>query len=140
MSHQNTAIYPYLNFNGNCSEAMHFYKDALGGILELNSFSDSPMATPENGHLVLHSVLTREGITIMASDCMPGQDAIFGNNVSLSVNCTSKEQADDFFAKLSPKGNITMPLENTFWGAYFGMFTDRFGINWLVNYDAPKED
>jgi PhnB protein len=100
---------------------------------------DSPMEVPETSKdHVMHSILTLENITIMASDTMPGQTITFGNSVSLSINCTSREQADRFFNNLKANGSILMPLQDTFWGAYFGMITDQFGINWLFNYDEVK--
>ena len=134
-----TSVIPYLNFNGNCREAMTFYKEALNANLEIMDMGDSPMEVPETSKdHVMHSILTLENITIMASDTMPGQPITFGNSVSLSINCTSREQADRFFNNLKLNGNILMPLQDTFWGAYFGMITDRFGINWLFNYDEVK--
>ena len=64
---------------------------------------------------------------------------IQGNNYSVSINTESREEADKLFNGLSAGGQITMPLANTFWGAYFGMFIDKFGINWMVNFDeAPQ--
>ena len=72
----------------------------------------------------------------MASDSTSSSgDVTFGNNFSVSINADSKEEADKLFNGLSAGGNIIMPMEKTFWGAYFGMFTDKFGINWMVNFD-----
>ena len=65
-------------------------------------------------------------------------DVIFGNNFSVSINTESRAEADKLFNGLSAGGNVIMPMMNTFWGAYFGMFTDKFGINWMVNFDEPK--
>jgi PhnB protein len=62
-----------------------------------------------------------------------------GNNFSISINAESKEEAEKLFAGLSAGGMVTMPMADTFWGAYFGMFTDKFGINWMVNYDDPAK-
>jgi PhnB protein len=86
----------------------------------------------------LHSNLKNEGILIMASDSMPHDKVTIGDNVSLSINCSSKEQADEFYSKLLKGGKSKMPMENTFWGAYFGMLTDKFNIHWMFNYDQPK--
>ena len=135
-----TAISPYLNFNGNCKEAMNFYKDCLEGNLELSTFADSPMEVPDDArNNVLHSTLTSGNIHIMASDAMDGQEFVTGNNISLSLNCSSREELDKLFDGLGAGGNITMPKQDTFWGAYFGMLTDKFGVNWMFNYDSPGE-
>ncbi|HEY1040114.1 MAG TPA: VOC family protein [Bacteroidia bacterium] len=128
-----TAIAPYLNFNGNAREAMTFYKECLGGELTIMDFDNG---TPG----VMHANLYSGDIVIFASDCPPGTPAItFGTSVSLSINCMSREQVDKFFNALSKGGNIIMPLEDTFWGAYFGMLTDKFGIHWMFNYDDPAK-
>jgi len=76
----------------------------------------------------------------MGSDTMPGMspDIMVGNNFSISLGVDSKEEVDKLFDALSAGGKVTMPLEVTFWNAYFGMWTDKFGINWMVNYDLPK--
>lgn len=77
---------------------------------------------------------------LMGSDTMPGMspNIIIGNNFSISLGVSSNEEADKLFVALSAGGKVTMPLEVTFWGTYFGMWTDQFGINWMVNYDLPK--
>ena len=77
---------------------------------------------------------------LMGSDTMPGiHDHQVGNNISLSINTDSREEADLIFNGLSAGGKVSMPLADTFWGAYFGMWTDKFGINWMVNYDDPAK-
>jgi PhnB protein len=75
----------------------------------------------------------------MGSDMPPDFDLKVGNNVSVSINADSKEEAERLFNGLSAGGTVTMPLNDTFWGAYFGMFTDKFGVNWMVNYDYPRD-
>jgi PhnB protein len=81
-----------------------------------------------------HSVL-------MGSDSNSASGAvIFGQNMSVSINTVSREEADRFFNGLSANGSIVMPMTDTFWGAYFGMCTDKFGVNWMVNYDEVKEE
>ena len=96
-----TSVIPYLYFNGNCRAAIAFYKEALHASLEIMEMGDTPINAPETpkGH-VMHSILTLENITIMASDTMPGKPVTFGNSVSLSINCTSREQADLFYTNL----------------------------------------
>jgi PhnB protein len=138
----------YLTFDGNCEAVFNFYKSAFGGeFIGLNRFGEMPQQegmpplSEEMKNRVMHVSLPISAETIlMGSDTMPGmsQDIIVGNNFSVSLGVNSKEEADKLFAALSASGKITMPLEVTFWGAYFGMWTDQFGINWMVNYDLPK--
>jgi PhnB protein len=134
------SLYPYLTFNGNCREAMEFYKECLNGSLEISSFGDAPMESPEEAkNLVMHARLTVDNIVLMASDDMPGRPATWGvENISLSIDCTSQEQVFSLLEKISSGGVVTMPAELTFWGAYFGMAIDKFGIRWMFNYDVPQ--
>lgn len=138
----------YLTFEGNCEAAFNFYKSAFGGeFSSLSRFGEMPQQkgmpslSEEMKNRILHVSLPISAETIlMGSDTMPGmsQDLTVGNNFSVSLGVNSKEEADTLFAALSSSGKVTMPLEVTFWGAYFGMWTDQFGINWMVNYDLPK--
>jgi PhnB protein len=75
----------------------------------------------------------------MASDSMPGTPLQQGNNFSVSISCESLQEIERMFAALSEKGKVTMPLQDVFWGARFGMLTDQFGINWMLNYEHPKQ-
>ena len=132
-------ITPYLTFNGTCRQAMTFYKDILGGDLELMDFASSPMEVPDEAkNYIMHAILTSNGVTLMASDTMPNQAVTNGNSVSLSINCQSTDEINHLFNSLSDGGQITMPLEDTFWGARFGMLTDKFGTCWMFNYDYPQ--
>ena len=128
---------PYLAFNGNCKEAMMFYKDCLGGELMMQTVAESPNAAqmpPEAQQGIMHARLTKDGVDIlMASDGM-GNEITAGSNISLSLNCTSDEEIKSLFEKLSADGNVTMPLADQFWGATFGMLTDKFGMHWMLNY------
>ncbi|WP_202910469.1 VOC family protein [Hymenobacter sediminis] len=132
---------PYLCFDGTCQEAMTFYQQCLGGELMVQHFAGTPAAehvAPEAQNGVLHSVLSTDRFTLMASDA--GMQKITkGNMVSLSLDCKSEEEITRYFTVLSEGGTVTMPLADTFWGALFGMFTDRFGIDWMVNYDKPAQ-
>lgn len=133
---------PYLTFNGTCRDAMQFYHECLGGELMIQPFAGSPAAehVPAEAHdHVLHAMLTADGFILMASDA--GMEPVVqGNSVSLSLNCFNPEEIATKFLKLSAGGTVTMPLQDTFWGATFGMFTDRFGINWMLNYDKPAAE
>ncbi len=136
------SVSPYLNFNGNCCQAMLFYKDVFGGELALMTFGDGPMEVPESAKdKIMHATLVQNGVVIMAADSnMPGQAAaIIGSNISLSIDCTSLDEIERYYASLAEGGQITMPIQDTFWGARFAMVTDKFGIGWLFNYEYPKE-
>lgn len=132
-------ITPYLTFNGTCRQAMTFYKDILGGELQLMDFANSPMDVPDEAkNYIMHAILTSNGVTVMASDAMPNQPITNGNSVSLSINCQSVDEINQLFNSLAEGGQITMPLDDTFWGARFGMLIDKFGTNWMFNYDYPQ--
>jgi PhnB protein len=133
-----TNINSYLTFNGNCREAMNFYKECLGGELFLQTIGESPMSDkmpPQMKESILHSTLTRGALILMGSD-MVGEDGLIkGNAVSLILNCSSEKEIKTFYSNLSKGGEATHPLENTFWGALFGGLTDKYGNHWLLNYD-----
>jgi PhnB protein len=131
-----THINAYLNFNGRCREAMTFYHECLGGELTMQKVSESPMAAQMPSELsanILHSILTREGIVLMGSD-MLGASLVNGNAISLCLNCSSDEEINEFFDKLSSGGNVKTPLHQTFWGATYGELTDKYGMNWMFNH------
>ncbi|QJX46969.1 VOC family protein [Hymenobacter taeanensis] len=134
-------LIPYLSFNGTCREAMTFYQQCLGGELMIQAFEGTPAAEhmPEEARQgVMHAILKNEAFTLMASDA--GMQKITqGNTISLSINCHSAEQIQQLFSQMSAGGTVTMALEDTFWGATFGMFTDQFGINWMLNYDKEPQ-
>lgn len=133
---------PYLNFAGNTEEAITFYKSVFGGeIAMMLRFKDSPEAgqvPAADGDKIMHVSLPvgKENI-LMATDTLEsmGQKLIAGNNFHLSVSTDSKEQSDKIFNALAEGGKITVPLATAFWGAYFGMCTDKFGIQWMVSND-----
>ncbi len=130
-----TQISPYLNFDGNCCEAMNFCKECLGGELMFQTVEASPVAAqcPEGiKHHIMHSSLTKEGFVIMGSD-MHREKLSDGNTVSLCFNCSSEEEINSFFSKLSEGGKVTEPLAQMFWGALFGALTDKFGKQWMFN-------
>lgn len=131
------ALTPYLFFNGNCREAMNFYQSCLGGHLEVNTFANAPDNACPGGEkvdpeMIMHACLSQGDFVLMAADNPMGKP-IMGDNVSLSINCSTTEQTDKLFAALGVGGKVTMPLANTFWGAYFGMLTDKYGFHWMFN-------
>jgi PhnB protein len=133
-------INAYLIFDGNCREAMTFYEKCLGGDLQLMPFSAGPCTPPEGSQdRIMHARLANGPALLMASDTMPGMPFQQGSNFSLSITCESAQETDRLFTALSENGKVTMPLQETFWAARFGMFTDRFGINWMLNFERPKQ-
>lgn len=141
------SINPYLMFNGNAEEAINFYKSVFGTEFSsgINRYKDSPggeKLPPSAQEKIMHvSLATGKGFTLMASDSLEGmgRQIFVGNNISISIIADTEEEATKLFNGLSAGGHITMALEKTFWGAYFGMFTDKFGINWMVNYDYSQQ-
>ena len=127
---------PYLAFNGNCNDAMNFYKSVLGGKLEIKTFADVPGEVDEaQKDKIMHARLLVDEIEIMASDSMRGQEAVNGTSVALSLEYENLKESERVFKELSADGSIQIPFENTFWGAKFGLLTDKFGIQWMVHCD-----
>ena len=138
----------YLTFNGNCKQAFDFYKSVFGGDFPyVGTFGEMPPSdefsiSEEDKNKIMHISLPISKETILMGSDTGGDWApqfVAGNNFSVSINAESKEEADRLYHGLSEGGKQTMPLEDTFWGAYFGMFVDQFGINWMVNYDDPAK-
>jgi len=120
---------------------MNFYNDAIGGELKVMTFGESPMAeqvSESDKSRVMHAHILKDDFVLMASDSMPGQSVNNGNSISISVGCTSQEEIDNLFGKLSVGGTITMPLQDTFWDARFGMCIDKFGMPWMFNFEHKK--
>ena len=141
-----STINTYLTFNGNCEEAFTFYLSAFGGAFsDFNRFkempknSDYPMAS-EDQEKIMHVSLPIGNQTLMGSDTGSAFSDGFvrGNNFSISINTDNKTEADRLFNALAKGGQITMPLNDMFWGAYFGMLTDQFGVQWMVNCDQNE--
>ncbi len=139
------SVAPYLNFNGNTEEAFNFYKSVFGGeFCMVMRYKDAPsehQMGESNGNKIMHiSLPLGHGTLLMGSD-VPEMysNATIGSNISISINAESKEEADRIFNGLSAGGQVTMPMENAFWGSYFGMFKDQFEINWMVGYDENPQ-
>ena len=127
----------YLAFNGSCEEAMMFYKDILGGEIQMMSrFTDMPpevCEVPEEAkNLVMHCTMTFGGCTLMASDTIDPDNLVQGNNYSISINA-SEDEAHAIFNGLNEGGAVIVPFEEAFWGGKFGMIQDKFGIQWMVS-------
>ena len=139
-------INPYLNFDGNTEEAFNFYKSVFGGeFITLMRFKDAPDADKipaGDQEKIMHvSLPIGKGNILMATDASEsmGQTLTVGNNFYICIAVESKEEAEKLFYGLSAAGKIEMPLQDMFWGAYFGMFTDKFGIQWMVSYDYNQQ-
>lgn len=134
---------PYLTFNGNCEEAMQFYKTVFGGELTISRFGDfsgPDMPTPEDYQdKVMHAMLRTDDLMFMASDCAPGNEVTFGQNMSMSLSGPDSEKLSAYFTALSANGTVTLPLAEQVWGDTFGMLTDTFGVQWLVDISVVKQ-
>jgi len=132
----------YLIFNGNCEEAINFYSKAFETPVDfIQRYGDAPPgAAGEEGHndKIMHARMNINGVSLMASDGMGQHQATVGDNVSISVNCNSEEEAEKGFNAISEGGTMGMPMAATFWAVRFGMCTDKFGIHWMFNYDGPR--
>jgi PhnB protein len=141
------SVNPYLIFDGNCEEALDFYKSVFGGEFTTKArFSEAPPSdrplSEEDGKRIMHVSLPIGNDTmIMASDQPPGFGSLsVGNNFNLAVSPDSVEDADRVFSGLAAGGQVIMPMEKTFWGSYFGMLKDKFGIHWMVDHQLePKQ-
>ena len=137
----------YLNFDGNCEEAFNFYKSVFGGEFNyIGRFSDMPKSEdfpiPEADLNKIMHIGFPIGTSILMGSDIGGDWAptyVQGNNFSVSVTADSKEEADRVFNSLSQGGEITMGLEMTFWGDYFGMLIDKFGVNWMVSFNDNSQ-
>ena len=136
------AIIPYLNFNGNAKEALDFYTKALNGkVVQSSTFGEANMAQDDSmKDKILHAVFESGNLKFMVSDCPPGVHVSEGNQVSLSLNFEDLDSIEKTFAALSEGGKITMPIQDTFWGARFAMTNDKFGVHWMFNHDYKKEE
>ena len=131
---------PYLSFKNNTREAMEFYRTVFGGKLEVSTFKDYHASQdPSEDNLIMHSVLEAEnGITFMASDTPNRMEYRPGTNMSMSLSGDNEAELKAYFEKLSVGGMVIMPLEKAIWGDSFGMCTDTFGVQWLVNIAGQK--
>lgn len=135
----------YLTFDTNCREAFEFYRTVFGGeFAEIHTFDEAPpdMGVPEHERgLIMHASLPIGSSVLMGSDSSStqGPPPVVGSNFSVSVSPDSKEETDRLFAGLSEGGKTIMPLDDTFWGARFGMCVDRFGVTWQINFQYPDD-
>jgi PhnB protein len=129
----------YLNFDGNAAEAMTFYSRCFDGDLHMMRFSESSMeVSPGAGNRIMHAKISSGAAVLMGSDTMPGVPQQKGTNFHICLNCESLDETERLFRALGENGKITMPLQQTFWGALFGMVVDQFGISWMFNFEKSK--
>lgn len=133
-----SVLNPYLSFDGNCREAMEFYRDALGGELTVSTFGEMGDDSPAKDNVMHARLETKDGYTLMASDLPPGMEHKPGENISISISGDDADALRGYWSRLSEGGTVTMELEKQIWGDEFGACVDRFGINWMV--DIATED
>lgn len=131
-------INAYLIFNGNCREAMEFYAKNLGAELQMMPFSEAPGTPNEAKDRIIHARMAKGEAVLMASDNMPGMPFTQGNSYWVSVDCDSLAEIERLFPAFSEGGKVSMPLQDTFWNARFGMLTDKYGVNWMFNFEKGK--
>jgi PhnB protein len=134
-------VITYLTFDGSCGDAMKFYERCLGGELYSMPFSETPCDAPsEAKNRIGHASVLKNGKPVlMASDTLPGMPFQTGNNFSVMVQCESAEEVERLFTAVGEGGKVTMPVQDTFWGARFGMVSDQFGINWMFSFEKPRQ-
>lgn len=140
-------INPYLIFNGDCEAAFNLYKSVFGGEFPyMGRFGDMPPAEgqpelpEEEKNRIMHVSLPIGETILMGSDSNSHAGIVtMGENVSISINAESRAEADRLFNGLSVDGVVKMPMQDTFWGAYFGMFVDQFGVHWMINFDEVPQ-
>jgi PhnB protein len=141
-----TTVNPYLLFQGNCEEAFQFYKSVFQSDFRyMGRFSETPpqdtgQFPPGMENKIMHVSLPISEETILMGCDNPDPNSKSGgaNNISLTLNTDSKQEADRLHNGLSKGGQVRMPMQSTFWGAYFGMLTDKFGITWMISCDQPN--
>ena len=129
----------YLTFDGNCRQAMEFYKKCLGGELFFMPVGESPVEAPKEAKdRIMHASLKIGSISLLAADSWMNQPLHTGNNFAICMVPESLQETKRLFAALSENGKVGMELQDTFWGAHFGMVVDQFGISWMLNFENPK--
>lgn len=132
-------VNPYIAFKGNCRQAIEFYKSALGAeVLFTQTVGESPMSDMGPAENIMHCTIKVGDSTIMMCDDPRPDGVASGSNISLAIGLNDPERAKQVFDALAKDGSPLMPLAKTFWADAFGMVTDKFGVKWMVNCEAPK--
>jgi PhnB protein len=138
------AVQVYINFKGNCREAVEYYSQVFGTEKpKFMLFGDTPPdpgfpLSEETKNLVMHTFLNIKGSAIMFSDVPPGMPFVSGNNISLILGSNDKDEIKSIFDKLKEGGTVAMDLQETFWSKYYGFVIDKFGIGWQLNFDTGE--
>jgi len=133
---------PTINFYGRCEEALNFYKESLGGeIIFMQRFRNTEIKVPEEyKDKIIHSEFQADGVLFMASDGMPNDtQEQYSSMIGLSINFSDTHLQEQVYKSMSEGGEILMPLEKTFWQAYYGVFVDKFGVRWEFNCQLEEE-
>lgn len=137
-------VNPYLNFEGKAEEAFRFYQTVFGGELFLQKMSEAPgienLSEEEKNYALHVSLPIGDGQFLMASDCISSMGHVLhmGNNNYISISPDSREETKRIFDALSAGGNVEMPLDDMFWGDYFGSFKDKYGVCWMLNFNNKR--
>ena len=132
-------INPYINFKGNCRQAIEFYQSVLGAeVVFVQTMGESPMSAMGPAENIMHCTLQVGDSTLMMSDDPNPQSAASDGKITLAINLNDPHKAKEIFGNLAEGGSVIMPLGKTFWAEAFGMLTDKFGVKWMINCDAPK--
>lgn len=141
---KNMSVDVYINFNGNCREAVEFYSQVFETEKpKIMTFGEAP-GNPEHPfpetakNLIMHTYLNIAGSRVMFSDTFPGMPFIAGNNISLTVVSNNIDEIKSYYSKLKEGANIIMELQETFWSKCYGNLTDKFGIGWQLSYDSGE--
>jgi PhnB protein len=129
-----TRLNPYISFTDNARQALEFYRGVFGGELTVNTFGDFGQADSPDANKIMHGMLvTESGLALMGADTPTGMTHNPGDNISVSLSGDDADELRGYWDKLSANGTVSVPLEKQMWGDEFGMCTDQFGINWMVN-------
>lgn len=142
-----TAINPYLHFNGKAEEAFNFYKSVFGGEFaaqmrfgDMPGCDEMPLAEADKNNIMHCALPIGANTVLMGGDTPEAMGQLTqGNNFTIAISPESREEADRIFNELAEGGKVEMPLADAFWGGYFGGLQDKFGVSWMVNYDANNK-
>ncbi|MEP7141274.1 MAG: glyoxalase/bleomycin resistance/extradiol dioxygenase family protein [Ferruginibacter sp.] len=131
---------PYIHYSGNAEEALNFYAAALNGtVQQINRYGDSPMESGEDWkQKIVHARLVFDDNMIMISDSFKGNPVSTGGNVQLNIDVEDAGKLETVFNRMAEGGTVIMALQDTFWGARFGMLKDKFGVSWMFNCEIKK--
>ncbi|GAA2659071.1 VOC family protein [Streptomyces vastus] len=134
-----TRLNPYLSFDGDARQALEFYKEVFGGTLSVNTYAEFGQGDTPLADKIMHGMLeTPSGLTLMGADGAPGEEYKPGNNFSVALTGEDDAELRGYWEKLSAGGSVSVPLDKQMWGDVFGMCTDRFGIQWMVNISEAQ--